>query len=69
MQAEHLSLKILIIDDDEDDFFITSRYIKNIPGNNFTVEWCYDYNKAIELICSNEYGLYFVDYFLGIRHG
>lgn len=69
MQAEHLSLKILIIDDDEDDFFITSRYIKNIPGNNFTVEWCYDYNKAIELICSNEYGLYFVDYFLGAKTG
>ena len=67
MQAEHLGLKILIIDDDEDDFFITSEYIRNIPGSKFKVEWCYDYNEAIKLICSGEYELFFVDYFLGAK--
>lgn len=69
MQAEHLSLKILIIDDDEDDFFITSEYIKSIPGNNFTVEWCYEYNEAVEIICQGKHQLYFVDYFLGAKTG
>ncbi|MEO8769923.1 MAG: ATP-binding protein [Ferruginibacter sp.] len=69
MQAEHLSLKILIIDDDEDDFFITSEYIKNIRGNNFVVEWCYDYDQAMELICTGKHDLYFVDYFLGAKTG
>ncbi len=69
MQAEHLSLKILIIDDDEDDFFITSEYIKSIPGNKFTVEWCYEYNDAINRICSGEYELFFVDYYLGAKTG
>jgi two-component system, sporulation sensor kinase E len=69
MHAEHLNLKILIIDDDEDDFFITSEYIKNIPGSNFNVTWCYDYNEAIDRICSREYELFFVDYFLGAKTG
>ncbi|MEO7524683.1 MAG: PAS domain S-box protein [Ferruginibacter sp.] len=69
MTSEYLSLKILIIDDDEDDFFITSEYIKNISGNKFEVEWCYEYNEAVKLICNGQHQLYFVDYFLGAKTG
>lgn len=69
MHAEHLSLKILIIDDDEDDFFITSEYIKSIPGSNFTVSWCYEYNEALTHITTGEYQLFFVDYYLGAKTG
>ena len=69
MHAEHLNLRILIIDDDEDDFFITSEYIKSIPAGNFTVEWCYDYNAALDSICEGNYDLFFVDYYLGAKTG
>ena len=69
MNAEHLGLKILIIDDDEDDFFITSEYIRSIPGSNFIVEWCYEYDEAIIQICSGKYELFFVDYYLGAKTG
>lgn len=69
MHAEHLNLKILIIDDDEDDYFITSEYIKSIPGSNFTVTWCYEYSEAINHICSGEFELFFVDYYLGAKTG
>lgn len=69
MQSEHLGLKILIIDDDEDDYFITSEYIKSIPGSKFTIEWCFEYKEAIERICSGEYQLFFVDYYLGAKTG
>ncbi|HEX8356069.1 MAG TPA: response regulator, partial [Segetibacter sp.] len=61
--------RILIVDDDEDDFFITSEYIKNIPANNFIVEWSYNYNDALQKLISNEFDLYFVDYRLGIKTG
>ncbi|WEK33486.1 MAG: ATP-binding protein [Candidatus Pseudobacter hemicellulosilyticus] len=61
-------VKILIIDDDEDDYFITSTLIKEI-GDNFQVEWCYKYNEALDHICNSEYDLYFIDYFLGARTG
>ncbi len=69
MLAEHLALKILIVDDDEDDFYITSEYIRNIAGNSFVIDWCYKYKDALDLICSNRYDLFLVDYLLGAQTG
>jgi PAS domain S-box-containing protein len=61
--------RILIVDDDEDDFFITSDYIRNIPAKNFVVDWSYNYNDALKKMITNEYDIYFVDYRLGIKTG
>ena len=69
MFSDLSSYKILIVDDDEDDFFITNQYIKNIKNCNFTVEWRYDYKKAMEDVCSKKYDLYLVDYYLGAKTG
>ncbi len=62
-------LKILIVDDDEDDFFITSDYIKSIQNKNFKVDWSFNYKDALERLTSHHYDLYFVDYRLGIKTG
>lgn len=63
-------LNVLIIDDDEEDFFILKDYITRIPGNiSFNVEWCGDYAEALNLICSNRHDIYFVDFRLGPRSG
>ncbi len=69
MKAEDLSLNILIVDDDEDDFFITSEYLKNIPAANFNINWCYKYEEAVERVMNNEFDIYFVDYLLGAKTG
>ncbi|MEJ7610349.1 MAG: ATP-binding protein [Ferruginibacter sp.] len=69
MFYDHSSYRILIVDDDEDDFFITDQYIKNIKGVNFEVEWRYDYKSAMEDICARKYDLYLVDYYLGAKTG
>lgn len=69
MVLDSSSYKILIIDDDEDDFFITNQYIKNIKGYEFEVAWRYDYNGAMEDILSKKYDLYLVDYYLGVKTG
>jgi PAS domain S-box-containing protein len=61
--------RILIIDDDEDDFFITSEYIKEISDSRFTIDWCYNYKKAMEHIISKSHDIYFVDYRLGAKTG
>src|SRR5690606_13577642 len=61
--------RILIIDDDEDDFFITSEYIKKISDRNFAIDWCYKYADAIDHIRNTKYNLYFIDYYLGARTG
>jgi PAS domain S-box-containing protein len=60
---------ILIIDDDEDDFFITSEYIKKINDRKFRIDWCFKYKDAIDHIKERNYDLYFIDYYLGARTG
>lgn len=62
-------IHILIVDDDEDDFFIIKQYINNIEGHNFIIDWCYKYSEAKNKICEGKYHLYFVDYRLGAQTG
>lgn len=62
-------LKVLIIDDDEDDFFITSQYLQEISTINISCSWCYNIKDAQQQLRSNEYDLYFLDYRLGARTG
>lgn len=63
------SARILIIDDDEDDFFITSDYIRSIPSNEFTIDWVGTYKAGLEQLAADKYDLYFVDYRLGAKSG
>jgi len=69
MNEKRQAKRILIVDDDEDDFFITSEYIKSIPSNNFVIDWSYNYKDALQKLASNNYDIYFVDYRLGIKTG
>ncbi|HLO69507.1 MAG TPA: PAS domain S-box protein [Flavipsychrobacter sp.] len=61
--------RILIVDDDKDDFFITSEHIKKIPRINVQIDWCDDYDTALNHIAHRNYDIYFVDYLLGAKSG
>ncbi len=63
------TVKILIVDDDEDDFFIMKEYISHIKEYDFIVEWCCIYKEASSKICEGGYDLYFIDYLLGAKTG
>jgi PAS domain S-box-containing protein len=63
------NINVLIIDDDEDDYFITSDYLKNIQGKNFLIDWCYNYKNALDEIKREKHDVYLVDYRLGIKTG
>jgi PAS domain S-box-containing protein len=69
MQKLNPTIKILVIDDDEDDFFIMTEYLQGITGPNFEIDWCPEYKKALKLICRGAYQIYFVDYLLGVKTG
>ena len=62
-------MRILIIDDDEDDFILTSGFINSIEDKTFDIQWCYNYKTALDLIASKKFHLYFVDYRLGAKTG
>jgi PAS domain S-box-containing protein len=59
----------LIIDDDEDDFFITSEYLRRIEEFQLQIDWSFKFNDAVEHIRNRSYDLYFVDYRLGAKTG
>lgn len=63
------AIKILIIDDDEDDFFITSEYMRQIDEYQLSIDWCYRFADAVEKLKSRSYDMYFVDYRLGAKTG
>jgi PAS domain S-box-containing protein len=62
-------LKVLIIDDDEDDYFITSQLLQEISSFNTSCTWCYNIKDAQDKLNSNSYDIYFLDYRLGARTG
>ncbi len=61
--------RILITDDDEDDFFITSELINEIQPQRFKIDWSYRYKEALQHVQNKNYDLYFIDYFLGGKTG
>ncbi len=69
LSMNSLPVRILIVDDDEDDFFIIREYINKIEGQQFIIDWCNAYKEAEKLICQGKYDLYFVDYRLGAKTG
>ncbi len=65
----YLSLRILIVDDDEEDFFILSEYFRSIKDNFYELTWCPEYNPAVEKVCSGNFDVVLVDFFLGAKTG
>lgn len=61
--------RILIIEDDQDDFLIIEACINDIPDKAFLIDWCYDFDEALRRIAHANYDIYFVDYLLGERTG
>lgn len=69
MPATRPAIRLLIIDDDEDDFFITSEYIRQIEEYELSIDWCFRFNDAVQHLSSHAYDMYFVDYRLGAKTG
>lgn len=64
-----LPTRILIVEDDEDDFLIIEACIRDIPEKEFLIDWCYQYDEALERIGQGRYDIYFLDYLLGEKTG
>ncbi|HVG17140.1 MAG TPA: ATP-binding protein [Chitinophagaceae bacterium] len=69
MPATRPGIRLLIIDDDEDDFFITSEYIRQIEEYELSIDWCFRFNDAVQHLSTHAYDMYFVDYRLGAKTG
>jgi PAS domain S-box-containing protein len=62
-------LRILIVEDDEDDFLIINDYLSKLRNWTCDVKWIYRYEEAAEELVRNNYTLCFSDYRLGAKNG
>lgn len=62
-------LRILVVEDDEDDFVLINDYFKNIKAWKFDVKWVQQYANAVDELCNNQYTICFCDYRLGAKNG
>lgn len=62
-------IKVLMIDDDEDDFIITRDFLREIPKRKYKLDWVSGYKEGMAAIWQNMYDVVFVDYYLGNENG
>ncbi|HEY9604290.1 MAG TPA: response regulator [Allocoleopsis sp.] len=62
-------VKVLLVDDDEDDYVLTCGWFSEMEGARFELEWVATYEAAIEAIAHHRHDVYLLDYRLGERNG
>jgi signal transduction histidine kinase len=62
-------IKILLVDDDEDDFIITRENIDEIPIKKYSLDWVSSYAEGLKAIQDRKYDVYLIDYRLGAHTG
>ncbi len=62
-------IRILLIDDDEDDYVVTRRMLGQMEDGRFVLEWSATADGALEQMERNPYDLYLLDYHLGKNTG
>jgi PAS domain S-box-containing protein len=63
------SINVLLVDDDEDDFLLTSACFNDVDRWNFSLTWCPTYQDALQKIKTCKHDLYIFDFLLGERNG
>lgn len=62
-------MRVLIVDDDEDDFIITCDVLSEIAKGSFELHWIAEYEEAQAAIVSEKFDVVLLDYRLGARTG
>lgn len=62
-------IRVLLVDDDEDDYFLTREYFQDLVNWKFDITWCATFKEAETQIKNNKFDLYLFDYLLGESTG
>jgi len=62
-------LSVLLIEDDEDDYFITKKYLKGIPDKEITLDWISSFEEAKRALTTSQHDICLIDYRLGENTG
>ena len=62
-------VRVLLVDDDRDDYLLTKDLLADIPGRPFALDWVPDYDAALAAVAGADHDVYLFDYRLGARTG
>ena len=63
------NIRVLLVEDDEDDYVLLKDLLSEVPGKKFDLDWTDGYDTGIEAIESRRHDVCLVDYRLGERSG
>ena len=63
------AIKVLLVEDDEDDYIMTRDLLSEIAEKHFELEWVSTYDPALKSMQENNYDVYLLDYRLGEHTG
>ena len=63
------SLRVLLVDDDEDDYVLTRDLLSEVKGTTYETMWVSRCTEALEVICKDAYDVCLIDYRLGEETG
>ena len=50
-------IRVLLIDDDQDDYVLTRDLFADIPGDRYRLDWVAEYAAALDAVCRNQHDL------------
>ncbi|MFH1599265.1 MAG: EAL domain-containing protein [Pseudomonadota bacterium] len=62
-------LRVLVVDDDEEDFLILRDLLADYPQGRFQLDWVGTLAQGVEALRANEHDVFLVDYHLGPDNG
>jgi diguanylate cyclase (GGDEF)-like protein/PAS domain S-box-containing protein len=69
MTGVEAPIKVLLVEDDEDDYLITRDLLASQDRARFELAWCAEFEAALALIREEDHDVYLIDYRLGRRTG
>ncbi|HEX2981373.1 MAG TPA: HD domain-containing phosphohydrolase [Anaerolineaceae bacterium] len=62
-------IRILLIDDDEDDYILVREYLSAAGQNRYLLDWAKSYSLGVDQVYKDEHDIFLVDYLLGPQSG
>ena len=62
-------VRVLLVEDDEDDYILARDLLSEAQGDKYDLEWVQNYDAALEAIGRNQHDIYLIDYRLGAHDG
>ena len=69
MASAQLSIRVLLVEDDEDDVVLTRQLLREIDPEAFDLNWTDDFDEGLKRLDRGGYDVCLVDYQLGARDG